>query len=118
MFTKQAVCISTAAGGGMKSACKDIKDSLFYWGVGKIYSYGVAVYATSWNEITDKRKKRIEANVHKIARKIVKNNGHVKPSLKTKVFFNIMRFMQKRGWNKADVDYWQEKGWDKKKRPW
>lgn len=118
MFTKQAVCISTAAGGGMKSACKDIKDSLFYWGVAKIYSYGIAVYATSWNGITDKRKKRIEANVHKTARKISKNNGCIRPSLKTKLYFNIMRFLQKSGWNKADVEYWQEKGWDKKKRPW
>ena len=33
MFHKQAVCISTAAGAGMKSTNKDMQDSLFFWGV-------------------------------------------------------------------------------------
>ena len=30
MFHKQGVCIATAAGAGVRSACKDIKDSLFF----------------------------------------------------------------------------------------
>lgn len=29
-----------------------------------------------------------------------------------------MRQMQKHGFNKADVDYWNAKGWVKKARPW
>lgn len=29
-----------------------------------------------------------------------------------------MRIAQKNGWNKADADYWREKGWTGKKRPW
>ena len=29
-----------------------------------------------------------------------------------------MRLMQKNGWNKADVDYWEQKGWTKKVRTW
>lgn len=118
MFSKQAVCISTAAGGGMKSACKDIKDSLFYWGVGKIYCYGVAVYATSWKGISNKKRAVIENKVNKLAKKIMKNDGHVRVSMKTKVYFNIMRLMQKSGWNSVDVTYWKQKGWDQKKRPW
>ena len=24
----------------------------------------------------------------------------------------------KKGWNEADVKYWNEKGWTKKNRPW
>ena len=51
MFTKQAVCISTAAGAGMKSTNKDMADSLFFWGVPKIYQYGVAVQATEWKGV-------------------------------------------------------------------
>jgi hypothetical protein len=39
-------------------------------------------------------------------------------SLKTKGFFKIMSLLQKNGWNKADVDYWKEKGWTEGKRPW
>ena len=41
MFGKQAICIVTAAGGGIRSALKDIKDSLLYWGVARIYTLGV-----------------------------------------------------------------------------
>ena len=29
-----------------------------------------------------------------------------------------MHFLQKKGWNEADVKYWKEKGWTEKKRPW
>ena len=39
MFKKQGVCICTAAGGGLKSTNKDMYDSLFFWGVEKIYKY-------------------------------------------------------------------------------
>lgn len=118
MFSKQAVCISTAAGAGMKTTCKDIKDSLFYWGVAKIYCYGVAVYSTSWKGISDKKKASIENKVTKISDKIIKKDGNVRISLKTRFYFNIMRLMQKSGWNAVDVTYWKERGWDKKKRPW
>lgn len=118
MFSKQAVCISTAAGGGMKSTCKDMKDSLFFWGIGKIYSYGTAVAATSWNRVKDNKKAAIEAKVNRLAYKIKKKEGKVHPSLKTKIFFNIMRAVHKRGMNPADSVYWQEKGWTGKKRPW
>lgn len=45
MFSKQAVCISTAAGAGTKSTNKDIADSFFFWGIPKIYKYGVNVRA-------------------------------------------------------------------------
>ena len=42
----------------------------------------------------------------------------IENEIKTKGFFNIMRMLQKNGWNKSDVDYWNEKGWSDKKRPW
>lgn len=33
MFHKQAVCVATAAGAGMRSTLRDMQDSLFFWGV-------------------------------------------------------------------------------------
>ena len=36
MFHKQAVCVATAAGAGMRSM-RDMQDSLFFWGVPKVY---------------------------------------------------------------------------------
>ena len=55
MFSKQAVCISTAAGAGMKSTNKDMADSMFFWGIGKTYKYGVAVMEISWDRVKDNR---------------------------------------------------------------
>lgn len=118
MFIKQSVCISTAAGAGMKSTNKDMMDSLFFWGVGRRYSYGAAVAATDWNSITDKKKKAIETNITKIANKINNNYGKVKPDLKVRGFFFIMSLMQKNGFNPVDAEYWKEKGWTAGKRPW
>lgn len=118
MFRKQALCVATAAGAGMKSTIKDMADSLFFWGVPKSYKLGFAVAATSWNGISDKKKKQIEKAMDVTARKIQKNNGKVKPGIKTKAFFSLMRLLQKKGWNEADVKYWNEKGWNGKNRPW
>ena len=118
MFRKQGVCISTAAGAGMKSTNKDMADSLFFWGVGKIYKYGIAVAAVNWDSISDKKKKAIDKATDKLARKIVRNHGTVKPGIKTKFFFEIMRLLQKSGFNERDVVYWKEYGWLEKKRPW
>lgn len=118
MFSKQAVCLSTAAGGGMKSTCKDIKDSMFFWGIGKIYCYGAAVRAISWKEVSEKTKQKIEKKTDILADKIIKTNGKVRIPIKTRIFFNFVRFLQKKEWNPKDVAYWKEKGWNKKKRPW
>lgn len=118
MFSKQAVCISTAAGAGMKSTNKDMAVSLFYWGLGKIYKFGAAVNETSWERVNDKKKRAYDKRLSALASKIGKKQGKVKPSFKTKAFFSVMRMMQKNGFNEADMYYWKEKGWTGKKRPW
>ena len=118
MFKKQGVCISTAAGAGMKSTNKDMMDSLFFWGVAKRYQYGKGVAAIDWNSVADKKKKAIEKATSKIAKKIKYNYQNVKPGMKTKAFFWIMRLMQKNGFNSCDAEYWRTKGWIQNKRPW
>lgn len=118
MFGKQAVCVSTAAGAGMKSTNKDMADSTFFWGCARTYQLGVGVQATSWDGVSAKIKAKVERKIAAIANQIMKRNGKVKPSVKTKLFFAVMRMMQKSGWNQADQAYWQEKGWLGKERPW
>lgn len=118
MFQKQAVCISTAAGAGTKSTNQDMADSAFFWGCAKIYKLGAGVAATSWDEIAPKVKAQVERKTSAIADRIKGRTGSVRPGLKTRVFFNIMRMMQKNGWNPADKDYWQDRGWLGKNRPW
>lgn len=118
MFSKQGVCISTAAGAGTKSTNKDMMDSLFFWGVAKRYKYGIAVAAVDWNGVSEKKKKVIDKATSRIANKIIHNSENVKPDIKTKAFFEVMRLIQKNGFNPRDVEYWKAKGWTGKKRPW
>ena len=118
MFHKQAVCISTAAGAGMRSTNKDMADSTFFWGIAKTYKYGVAVFETSWSRVSAKVKRQIGKKTTALARKIKHNQGRVKPSIRTRVFFGVIRLMQKNGFNEADAKYWKAKGWTGKKRPW
>lgn len=119
MFSKIALVISTAAGSGMKSTNKDIVDSLTFWGVGKIFTYGKAVAAVNWEGVSEKKKVSIEKDVAKLSAKILHRCGNVKPSLKVKILFYVMRFMQKRFTiSPVDKEYWQKQGWLKHKRPW
>ena len=118
MFTKQGVCISTAAGAGMKSTNKDMADSLFFWGVAKIYKYGKGIAATAWDQVSTKKQQQIDRDLNALAGKIVRRQGHVKPGLKTRAMFFAMHLMQRNGFNERDVKYWKEKGWTGSVRPW
>ncbi|HBG66747.1 MAG TPA: flavin reductase [Treponema sp.] len=118
MFKKQAVCVATAAGAGMGSCIKDMADSLFFWGIARQYHLGFAVAAVSWDAVDEKKKQRIGRKVSRVARKIQERAGKVRPGLKTRAFFFLMRMLQKKGWNERDVLYWKERGWDGKARPW
>ena len=122
MFSKQAVCISTAAGAGMKGANKDMSDSLFFWGVGKIYKYGVAVMATDWESVAPAKKRKIERSMDKLADKIYRTRGHVKVGLGTKGLFMVMRELRvllgRESCTEADMKLWVSKGWLGDKRPW
>ncbi|MBR1599142.1 MAG: flavodoxin family protein [Lachnospiraceae bacterium] len=118
MFKKQGVCICTAAGAGLKSTIKDMADSLFFWGVAKIYRYGNGVAAVNWDGVSDKKKNAIDKKTTAIANKIKSRSNNVKPGFKTKAFFFMMHLMQKNGFNPRDVEYWNNKGWTGSARPW
>lgn len=118
MFRKQGVCICTAAGAGLKSTNKDMADSLFFWGVGKIYRYGKAVAAVEWEDVNEKKRISIEKATTSLANKIVRRYGKIKPAIKTRLFFYAMHFFQRKGLSERDAKYWKEKGWTRNKRPW
>lgn len=118
MFKKQAVVISTAAGMGTKSTNKDMADSLFYWGISRIYQYGIPVAATSWEGVSEKKRNKIEKKLNSLTNKIKRREGKVTPTLKGRFMFFIMRMYHKNDWNPKDKEYWKEKGWLANKRPW
>lgn len=119
MFRKQALIISTAAGAGMKSTIKDVKDSMDFWGMGRVYIYSKAIWAAHWREIKEEERGKMEAKILKISKRIKKREGHVAPRLKVKLMFYACRFMQKKiGLNAVDVEHWKIQGWLGKLRPW
>ena len=118
MFFKQAVCMSIAAGAGMKSTNKDMADNMFFWGIAKIYKYGIRIKAVTWDDVKDDIRKKMEKDTEKLAKKIKKNQFKLRSTIKTKMFFYLMRLYHKNNYSQADRDFWNDKGWMGKVRPW
>ena len=110
--------ISTAAGNGAKSATKDVAIALQYWGVPYVKQYGIAVQAASWDQVSEKKKEKIENKINRLANGLQKSKVHV--GLKTKFLFSLMRLMQSKGMGSDESErvYWEEQGWLEKARPW
>lgn len=97
----------------MKSTNKDMQDSLFFWGVPKVYKIGIAVRSVNWDTVSPKIRQKIDQAVDKTAAKILKNNGKVKPGIKTKGFFSVMRiFAEQRRSFKAGCRVLESDGLD------
>ena len=119
MSRKQAVVISTAAGGGMKCTNKDMADSLEMWGIHKVYRIGVGVQATKPDEIPKGIMEKIHKKTDRVAGQIRKNAGKCGFNRRAKKWFYLMRFAHKQfPPAQPDYGYWEERGWHGKKRPW
>lgn len=119
MAVKQAVVISTAAGGGMKSTCRDMADSLEMWGIRKTYRLGLGVQATKPTEIPSGIMNKIEKKTDRIAEKIISGYGKKGINHRAKRWFYAMRFAHKHfPQMEPDYGYWDRQGWHGKSRPW
>lgn len=119
MSRKQAVAVSTAAGGGMKSTVKDMADSLEMWGIHKVYRLGVAVQAAGPDEIPDRIIRNIQRQTDRLAKQIQKNAGKRGYNRRAKKWFFLMRFAHNHfAPMQPDYGYWEERGWHGRKRPW
>lgn len=119
MFHKKAVVISTAAGSGAVAAVKDMKSVLHYLGIPYIKTYGKALQAMNWEQVSDKKKAMLEKDMTRLSQKL-HHKKQPKAGWKIKAFFLMMRMMQKAdmGSGPADKQYWSDMGWLEKKRPW
>ncbi len=119
MFRKQALLISTAAGAGTKSALKDLKDSMRFWGLARTYTFGKNVYTADWDMVSPKKEAELQKGVRRLSRKIKAAGKDVTPSIQTKCLFYVMRLMHKKfKFVPADASYWEKSGWLGKERPW
>lgn len=118
MFRKQAVCLCTAAGAGLRGACRDMADSLTFWGVPRVYRFGLALRAADYDNMSDQRRRAVQKRLDRLAGRIRRRAGRLSIALKTWLLFHIARLLQKKGLNPPDAAYWQAGGWLGAKRPW
>lgn len=125
MFGKRAVIITQCLGAGAKSTAKDIKHSLSWWGISKIGMFNGALMSDIiWDKLSEKKRKKLTKKINKLAVKFAKIN-YAKPAhttFITKIKFKFCRLIQKKV-RKNDVagfdnEYWYNKGWLGKSRPW
>ena len=125
MFGKRAVIITQCLGAGGKSAAKDIKDSLSWWGISTIKVVSFKLMSDiDWDKIEDKRKASFKKKLDSIAQKMraidYSRPGHTGVVVKAK--FYAVRMLQtslgKQNPEYTDFKYWNENGWIGKVRPW
>ncbi len=109
MQNKQAVIISTAGGGGLKSAVKDIKDSMDYWGIARTYTVTQSVWGYFWNDMPEKFKIQYAKKLDKTAKNIEKHAKKLKPSFKVKFLYAMFKnlHLKDKMWE-IDNKYWKE----------
>ena len=125
MFGKRAVIITQALGAGEKSAAKDIKDSLSWWGISYIKnSHFKLMSEIHWEKLPEKKRAAMTRGMASMARKFSEID-YSKPAhtnLITKVKFYVVRMMQtglgKDNPEYTDYKYWKANGWLDKVRPW
>lgn len=119
MTRKQAVVISTAAGGGMNSTNRDMADSLEMWGVRRIYRLGFGVRALKPEEVPVGVRQSIDQKTQMVADQIVLEHGMKGMNLKGKKWFYAVRTAHIMGFSFApDRRYWGKQGWFGAIRPW
>jgi|LGVE01.1.fsa_nt_gb multimeric flavodoxin WrbA len=119
MYHKQGLVIATAVGPVYKDTLNEMKDNLDFWGVAKTYKIGTSLYNFEWDDVASKIKTKVCNKAKTTAKQIELNHLKAKPSFRVKKWFYISRYMQKHiGGHQPDVDYWEEKNWLKRNRPW
>jgi multimeric flavodoxin WrbA len=112
MFSKIGVAISTTAGMGAEKVTKDMERHFFYMGVPLTIRLAFRVSAMDWESVSAIKKVEIRRKVEKTAKRIIARSGIVKPGIKTRFMFGMMRLMQKRNtWNPVDKNHWETNGW-------
>ncbi len=125
MFGKRAVIITQCLGAGGKSAAKDIKDSLSWWGVSSIMVCSYKLMDESvWDNMTEKKRTSLETSLRSKAQKML-SVDYEKPArtcLAVKMKFLAVRMLQTGLGEKdpeyTDYKYWKENGWIGRERPW
>ena len=125
MFGKRALIITQSLGAGEKSAAKDIKDSLSWWGISYIKnSHFKLMSEIHWEKLPEKKRAAMTKGMASMARKFsaIDYSKPAHTNLITKAKFHAVRMMQtglgKDNPEYTDYKYWKANGWLDKVRPW
>ncbi len=125
MFGKRAVIITQCIGSGSRSAARDLKDSLSWWGISKICVFSKKLKSRIfWDKIPEKRRAELTKKIKKISSEYaaIDYSKPARPGISAKAKFYICRMIQKKmiksGRTSIDSSYWSEKGWLGAVRPW
>ena len=117
--------ITQCLGSGAKSAAKDMKHSLSWWGISKIEIFtGALMSDIVWEKLPQKKQAELAGKLQKLSRKFA-HIDYTKPAhtnLITKFKFFFCRMMQK-SIHRSDPEYldgkyWAEQGWLDGGKPW
>lgn len=112
MAHKIGVAISTTGSMGARTVTKALKTHFFGWGAAKYYRLSFAVMATKWDDVAEKKKRKIERTVKSTAQKVVQQSGRASRSLYLRLILSVMKIVQKKNnWFPLDKAWWQEQGW-------
>lgn len=125
MFTKRAVIITQCLGAGARSAAKDIKHSLSWWGISDITVFtGRLMEDVVWERLTEKKRRELTKRMNRLSEKFsdINDKGPSGANVSTRIKFLFCRMMQ-RSLHKNDPGYldgryWAGQGWLEKSRPW
>ena len=125
MFGKRAMIITQSLGSGEKSAAKDIRDSLSWWGITYIKTASFKLMSEiHWDKIPEKKRAKMTSSLKKAAAHFAAID-YSKPAhagIAAKAKFHIVRMMQtglgKDNPEYTDFKYWKANGWIGKARPW
>lgn len=121
MFEKTAVILTNSVGAPNGSAQKDVKTSMSWMGVSKVYTCGAGMMGDIfWNQISAGHRKMLEAKTKKLARKATLVQPRKRKSPKVSILFSVCKKMHQGVLNSEsepslDNQFFIDKGWIKLK---
>lgn len=117
MFRKRGVIIAAASGPVYRSALREMKDSLDFWGVAHTYKMGFALMEISWERLSPRLKEKISRRAERTAANLRRDAAV--PGWKAWGLFHLVRLAQKYVWKDSwDAKWWLDHGWLGRERPW
>lgn len=119
MMRKQAVIICTAGGGGLKSAAKDIRDSMEFWGVARTWTITASVWGYNWPELPADFRQRIDRQIDRTVKRVRAHRAHLTPSCKVRVLYTFFRHLHRQQkLTEVDDRHWREHGYNEGPALW